>query len=274
MRSSLRGQIVLITGAASGLGRRLATELAREGSIIAAIDLDYAGLRSLAAELNETRLAWRVVDVGDETALASAVKALESRLGPVDLLIANAGIAREMSALDFHIGDLEKQLRVNLLGVANSVAAVLPGMVQRRGGHLVAISSLLSYRGFAGGAGYCASKAGVNALMDSLRVELAPLGIVCTTVCPGWIRTPLVRELSSRKRGIITVECAAEHVLKAIRARRSFAAFPLVSRLFVALARWLPTRPADALARYGSRPRSSRRSLPASQGDTGRKAAA
>ncbi len=75
-------------------------------------------------------------------------------------------------------------IRVNLVGVANSIAAVTAGMLERRRGQIVAISSLASFRGFPHMAGYCASKAGVNALLDSLRVELKPLGIDVTTICP------------------------------------------------------------------------------------------
>src|SRR5262249_35406087 len=128
-------------------------------------------------------------------ALQTAVTGLEQQLGPTDLLIAAAGIGRETHALDFSPADMEAVIRVNLIGVAHSFAAVLPGMRQRRQGHLVALSSLASYRGFPRMAAYSASKAGVNALCDSFRVELKPLGIAVTTICPGFIRTPMTSDL-------------------------------------------------------------------------------
>ena len=131
--------------------------------------------------------------------LRAAVKEVESKLGPVDILIANAGIGMENSALSFRGEDFEAQVRVNLIGVANSVAAVLPGMIERKRGHLVAISSLASYRGLPLMAGYCASKSGVNALFESLRLELAPLGIDTTIICPGWIKTPLTAHIGVPK---------------------------------------------------------------------------
>jgi short-subunit dehydrogenase len=172
----------------------------------------------------------------------------------VDILVANAGIARAMPALDFRPEDLETQVAVNLVGVANSIGAVLPNMVRRGRGHLVAISSLASYRGALHGAGYCASKAGVNALMDSLRVELKPHDIACTTICPGWIRTPLAQRFSLPKPGTMNVDAAARRIVRAIERRRSFAAFPLPSRLVVALVAWLPSFLVDgAIRRYLSR---------------------
>src|SRR5262249_33481690 len=136
-------------------------------------------------------VAWAVADVTNRPALCEAVAKVADRLGPIDLLFANAGIGRETSALAFRAEDIEAQVRVNLIGVANNAEGVLPSMLQRRQGHLVAISSLASYRGLPRMAGYCATKAGVNALLDSLRIELKPQGIAVTTICPGWIRTPL-----------------------------------------------------------------------------------
>ena len=138
---------------------------------------------------------WAVADVTDRAALFAAVRDLESRLGPTDLLIASAGVGMETSALNFDAAVFETVVRVNLIGVANSVAAMLPGMLERKRGHLVGLSSLASYRGLPLMAGYCASKSGLNALFDALRVELKPHGIATTTVCPGWIRTPMTANL-------------------------------------------------------------------------------
>src|SRR5947209_64938 len=124
---SFTNRVVLITGAASGLGRQLALNLAGEGAVLAALDLNAAPLETLAGELQGRRLAWAAADVTDLPALRRAVAELEQKLGPVDLLIASAGIGRETSALDFHAEDVEAIVRVNLIGVANSIDAVLPG---------------------------------------------------------------------------------------------------------------------------------------------------
>lgn len=233
-------QVTLITGAGSGLGRQLALTLAGEGMAIAAIDLFPEPLAQLQAELADKPFAWAVADVTDRTALRAAVAQLQEQLGPIDLLIANAGIGRETSALNFHAEVIEAHIRVNLLGVANSIEAVLPGMLVRKEGHLVAISSLAAYRGIPRMAGYCASKAGLNALLDGIRMELKPLGITVTTICPGWIRTPLTAAIDAPMPQLMEVEEAVRHIITAIRLRRSFYAFPAGAARRLRIMSWLP----------------------------------
>jgi NAD(P)-dependent dehydrogenase (short-subunit alcohol dehydrogenase family) len=237
---ALANQVVLVTGAASGLGRQLALDLAGEGASIAAVDLQAEGLGKLAADLAGRPCAWAVADVTDFAALREAVDKLQDRLGPTDLLIASAGIGVETSALDFRAADFEAVVRVNLIGVANSVAAVLPGMLARRRGHLVAISSLASFRGLPRMAGYCAAKSGVNALLESLRFELKPSGIAVTSICPGWVRTAMTANLKLPMPNMLEVEEAARRILRAIRQRRPLYAFPRSSAWRVRLLRWLP----------------------------------
>jgi NAD(P)-dependent dehydrogenase (short-subunit alcohol dehydrogenase family) len=247
--ASFVNRVVLVTGAGSGLGRHLALTLAREGAAVGGIDVNGGALAELAAELTEGRFAWAVADVTDRAALVPAVHDLERRIGPTDLLIANAGIGVATSALDYRAEDVEAQVRVNLVGVANSIGAVLPGMLERRHGHLAAISSLASYRGLPKMAGYCASKAGVNGLLEALRVELAPLGIAVTTICPGWIRTPLTANIDVPHPFLMEPDYAARKIVEALRRRRPFFAFPGATCRRVRLLRWLPAGASDWLVR-------------------------
>jgi NAD(P)-dependent dehydrogenase (short-subunit alcohol dehydrogenase family) len=256
-------RVALITGAAGGLGKALALELARTRHLvigtgrlpvrsdyrIAGVDLRPEGLAELESELTAAgaSAATATADVTNADGLRAAVVALEERLGGTDLLIANAGIGCENSALTFSAADFEAQIRVNLLGVANSVAAVLPGMLRRGRGHLVAISSLASFRGLPLMAGYCASKSGVNALMDALRVELRPRGIFVTTVCPGWIRTPMTAGLAIPERQLLEPAEAARRIVRAIRRRVPLYAFPASAAWSLRLVRWLPARLSDWL---------------------------
>lgn len=245
--SDFADRVVLITGAGSGLGRQLARRLSSEGAAIAALDLSQESLAALAAEFAGKKIATAQGDVTHRDSLNAAIRDLESRLGPADLLIANAGIGRETHANPYDAAAFDAQILVNLIGVSNSIAAVLPGMIARKRGHLVAISSLASYRGLPRMAGYCASKSGVNALMEALRVELAPVGLTLTTICPGWIRTPLTENIDVPKPYLMDVDYAAGQIVEAIRRRKSFFAFPRSSLRRVRLLRWLPDRWSDWL---------------------------
>lgn len=247
--SPFANQVILITGAASGIGRQLARTLAAQGASIAAVDIQAEALSQLVAELPGKAHAGGTADVTDRTVLGAAVDQLRRRLGPVDRLIACAGIGLETSALTFRAEDVESLVRVNLVGVANSIAAVLPQMLGRRRGHLTAVSSLASFRGLPHMAGYCASKAGLNALMDSLRVELKPQGIMVTTICPGWVRTPMTMQIEAPMPALMEVEDAAGPILKAIRKGWAFYAFPRSSTFRVRLLRGLPAAASDWLVR-------------------------
>src|SRR5262249_1688927 len=140
-------KVVLITGAGNGIGRQLAHLFAEEGAHIAAVDCEGAALERLTDELKGRTIATAVADVTDLPRLREVVAELEGRLGPTDLLVASAGIGIETSALVFRAEDVAAQIQVNLIGVANTIDAVLPGMRRRRQGHLGVLSSLASYRG-------------------------------------------------------------------------------------------------------------------------------
>jgi NAD(P)-dependent dehydrogenase (short-subunit alcohol dehydrogenase family) len=245
---AFQDRVVLITGAASGIGRQLALTLAAEGARVAALDLQGPALEALAADLKGKPVATAVADVTDPAAVRDATARLEAQLGPTDLLIASAGVGRETSAVDFRPEVMAEVINVNLLGVVNSIAAVLPGMRERRRGHLAALSSLASYRGLPRMAGYCASKAGVNAVLDALRVELRPFNIAATTICPGWIRTPMTAPLDVPVSDMMDVAEAARRIVAALRARRAFVAFPAHNVRQVRLLRYLPRALSDWMA--------------------------
>jgi short-subunit dehydrogenase len=218
----------MVTGAGGGLGRQLAILAAEHGVTVVGVDIREAGLKELADLLAARNQAfhWAVADVTDAQGLAARVHELEAKSGPLDLAIANAGIGKETSALALNAEDMAEVINVNLLGVANTLAAVLPGMIERKRGHVVAISSLASYRGLPRMLGYCASKSGVNALMEGARIELEPLGLKVSTICPGWIRTPLTEPLAKALPKMLSVEAAAAEIWRAIRAGKRFHAFP------------------------------------------------
>ena len=242
-------RVALITGAGSGIGRELARTLAAEGTAIAAIDKKPEGLTELADEFQRTNrtMAWEVADVTDAITLRQKIGELEERLGPVDLLIANAGVGLETSALCLQPEDVTTVLQVNLLGVAHSIAAVLPGMLKRRSGHIVGISSLASFRGVPRMLAYCASKSGVNAFLEGLRVEVKPYNIAVTIICPGWVKTPMTANIRGPRLDMMEADAAARLIVAAIRKRRKFFAFPNSLAWRLRLLRWLPCSVSDWL---------------------------
>jgi short-subunit dehydrogenase len=240
--------VALITGAGSGIGRQVAQKLAARDWTIAAIDQKAEGLQSLKQELEKRThaCAWREADVADGQGLANRVAELETAMGPVNLVVACAGTAAETPAESMDAQKIERIIRINLIGVSNTIAAVLPGMLSRRKGHLAAISSLASFRGLPCQMAYCASKAGLNALMESLRLDLRNKGIAVTTICPGWTRTALTVGKYADEY-LMEVDVAADEILDAIERRARFHAFPrgLVWRL--RLMNLLPARLQDFL---------------------------
>jgi NAD(P)-dependent dehydrogenase (short-subunit alcohol dehydrogenase family) len=250
---SFNNRVVLITGAASGIGRQLALTLAAEGARIAALDRQSEALERLAGELKGKPVACAVADVTDLAAVRAAVTQLESQIGPTDLLVASAGIGIETPADPFRAEDYTAQIQVNLIGVINALDAVLPGMCQRQRGHIAALSSMASYRGMPHMGGYCASKAGVNSLFDALRIELQPRGIAVTTFCPAWIRTPLTTPLGLPDKDMMEVEDAVRLIVEALRARKPFLAFPTGTAWQARLLRHTPRPISDWLTRRWAR---------------------
>src|SRR5262249_24398508 len=124
-------------------------------------------------------------DVSDRAQTVAAIQELARQLGPVDLLIANAGDGAPSKLEPVNVEDMERVFRINFLGVVYSFEAVLPEMLRRGRGHLAAVSSLGAYRSMPGQQAYCASKAAVNSFLDGLRVQLRDRNIAVTTICPG-----------------------------------------------------------------------------------------
>ncbi len=222
-------QVVLITGASSGIGRELAFELARRGARLGLVARRSELLSEIISDLEPESRANAIAlpaDVQDAQSMRAAAERLIAQFGRIDVLIANAGIGVTNPGAEFDAAKLASVINVNVIGAANSVGAVLPEMVQRRAGHLVAISSLAAYRGLPKSAAYCASKAGVSAMFESLRLDLASSGIDVTIIHPGFIKTPLTAGRQAKLPWLMEVNDAANKMLRAIEKRKKSYAFP------------------------------------------------
>jgi len=161
-------RVAIVTGASSGIGAALVRHLATLGWRVGLVARRADKLTELVSEIHAAGgvAVAAPADIADRAAVLSAIASIESEFGPTDLLIANAGVGTPTRVEPMNIADIERMIRVNLLGVIYSIDAVLPGMLRRRTGQIAAVSSLGSYKGLPGESGYCASKAAVNVFME------------------------------------------------------------------------------------------------------------
>jgi short-subunit dehydrogenase len=242
MAQSLAGKVALVTGASSGIGRELARRLAAEGCKVGVVARREAPLRELAAQIASAggAAAVAVADVGAREQVEAAFAAVRSQLGPIDLVVANAGVGRPTLHSPVNVADIEETFRINLMGVVYTLSAALPEMLARKGGHLVAISSLAGYRGLPAESAYCASKAAVNVYVDGLRIHLRGTGVRATTICPGFVTTPMTEANKFHMPQLMTAEYAAKKMVGAIKAGKKVYNFPWRLHMMVKLSRWLP----------------------------------
>jgi short-subunit dehydrogenase len=239
----MSGQTVIVTGAANGIGRATAEALASKGYRVGLLDRNPEILAEVAGGLKASgaTVSSALADVTDLGAVRSAVAAVEAENGPTDVLLACAGIGGLTLLPDLEPGALRAMLDVNVVGVANAIDAVLPGMIARGRGHLVGISSVAGFRGMPWMASYSASKAAISAYLEGLRPALKRRGVTITTVCPGFVRTALTVDTPFRKPiRMLTPEQAARYIVRAIERRPRDYVFPFSTRLGMGFLRGLP----------------------------------
>jgi short-subunit dehydrogenase len=242
VRNAFANRVAIVTGASSGIGRALAKALAGEGAKLGLLARREDLLKALAEEIRAegATVAVAAADVTDRAQTETAIHHLGSQLGPIDLLLANAGVGTPTLLDPVNVADVEQMFRVNVLGVVYAIAAVLPEMLRRRQGHLAAISSLGSYKGLPGESGYCASKAAVNTYMEGLRIHLRDRGIAVTTVCPGFVRTPMTDVNEFHMPWLLEADEAARRIVRALHQRRKVYNFPWQTTVLTKMTRWLP----------------------------------
>ena len=258
----LQHKVIMITGASSGIGRGVAVELARRGARLGLVARRIDMLNEIVAEIGSgrstvdgegtARAIAIAADVQDEASMKAAAQRLESELGAIDVLIANAGIGTTRDASELTGNDVARVINVNVIGVANSVAAVVPAMVKRGSGQLVAISSLAAYRGLPKSAAYCASKAAVSAFFESLRLDLEPKGIAVTIIHPGFIKTPLTAGRDAQMPFLMELPEAVNKIITAIEKRKKSYAFPWQLATIVRTGMLMPIWMYDRISRRNS----------------------
>ena len=205
----------IITGAGSGIGRAIALRLARDGWDIGVLDRDEAGAATTAAQVHQLgrQAALATADVGQRGQVQDAVGRLRAALGPVGVLVNNAGILRTAPFMDTTEADWRATLSVNLDGVFHGCQAVLPAMLAQGAGCIVNMSSWTGKKGVPNHAAYSASKAAVIALTQSLAAEVAGQGVRVNAVCPGVIVDTAMRDAAealNRAQGLPDVDARVQ----------------------------------------------------------------
>lgn len=221
--------VVFLTGASSGIGEGLALALAKRGATLGLLARRENELKYLAERCEAAGAIGRVfpADVTDAQAVQNAADSFRAEFGHIDILIANAGIGgNNVETRALQPDAVKKVIDINLLGAVNSVHAVLPQMLKRGSGHLVAISSLAGIRGLPKSAAYSASKAGMTALFESVRLDVQHKGVDVTIIQPGFIKTPLTAGRANKMPFLMELDDAIPLFIRAIEKRKKFAAFP------------------------------------------------
>ncbi|MEZ6142017.1 MAG: SDR family NAD(P)-dependent oxidoreductase [Zavarzinella sp.] len=232
---------VMITGASSGIGHALAREYAQAGAHVGLVARREAPLQELSAQIEASggKAAYATADIQDYQQVQQAVQQLLTHLGGCDIMIANAGVGGHHSATSLNIHVTDKVIRTNLLGPLYTFEAILPTMLQQKSGQLVAISSMAAWRALPNVGAYCASKAGLNTFMRSLRMNLHGTGIATTVINPGFVATPMT-EKNPTRLWVQTPEKAARRIRRAISRKKTSYSFPKRMTMLMNLVRFLP----------------------------------
>lgn len=247
-------KVVMITGASSGIGRGVALEIASRGGHLGLLARREDLLNEIVeeAKTRNVKAVAATADVRDAKAVREAADRFRKELGPIDILIANAGIGTTDHAVRLTPEHAANVFGINMLGAVNSVAAVLPEMVERKQGRLVAISSLAAYRGLAKSAAYCASKAALSSYFESLRIDLRHTGVSVTIIHPGFIKTALTAGREKKMPYLMELDHGVKKIVWAIEREKKTYAFPWQLATIVRATMLMPAAMYDWIAQRNS----------------------
>jgi short-subunit dehydrogenase len=257
MASDLRGKLVLITGASTGIGRAAAREFVRQGARVIGVARSAQRLEQLSDELGgPEHFVAQAADVTDAGAMEAMAEAVLERYGAPDVVVANAGIGLDARFVDTSDEALRSVLEVNVFGLLRTVRPVLPAMIERGSGRVLFVSSVVGKRGIPHYAAYAASKFALHGMADSLHAELhgtgVSLGLICPTSTESEFQDRILREGPRQKRfrpGAQTAEHVARVIAKMARNRRREIVLSAQARFMVFLDTIWPSLVDTLLAR-------------------------
>jgi NADP-dependent 3-hydroxy acid dehydrogenase YdfG len=218
--------IAWVTGASSGIGAETASQLAQAGWTVAISARRQPELEALAARYPGKMIVWPL-DIIDTAAVAAAVTGIEAQSGrPIARVVLNAGIYIRDTAPDFDIEKFKSQIDVNLLGTANCLAAIMPGMMARKAGQIGIVGSLAGLSGLPGSVTYSTTKAGLIAMAQSLKFDLDKAGVGISMILPGFVKTPATAGNDFPMPYLMEVDAAARALLAGLDKGHFIVAFP------------------------------------------------
>ncbi|HWW48461.1 MAG TPA: SDR family NAD(P)-dependent oxidoreductase [Xanthobacteraceae bacterium] len=237
-----------VTGAGSGIGRALALRLAREGWNVAVSARTERSLDTLAAEA-PGRIHAFPLDVTDAEATLETVARIENALGRPELAVLNAGTYARDSATGLDVAAFRATVEVNLMGNVHCLAALIPRMMARGGGHIAVVSSVAGYVGLPGAAAYGATKAALINMCEALYPQLAAHNVRLSLINPGFVDTPLTQKNDFPMPFLISADMAVDHIMAGLKSRHFEIAFPWKMVLSMKLLAALPARLRFAVTR-------------------------
>ncbi|HVC28738.1 MAG TPA: SDR family NAD(P)-dependent oxidoreductase [Gammaproteobacteria bacterium] len=232
-------RIAWITGGGSGIGQALALRLVREGWTVAVSGRRPDALQE-TARLAAAKVHAYPLDVSDLEAMRQTAARIESELGPIDLVVLNAGFGRFVKLDNLRAETFASHMRVNYLGAVNGIDAVLASFRQRHAGHIVIVASVAGYRGLPRTAAYGPTKAALINLAESLYFDLHREGIMISVCNPGFVKTPMTAENRATMPFLMDLEDACDALYHGIMQRKFEIAFPRRFVLLLKLFRCLP----------------------------------
>lgn len=249
--------VVVVSGASSGIGQALAARYAERGAALGLIARRETELRQLAAQLGVPHRIY-AVDVRNAADLTAAAEDFMSCHGCPDIVIASAGVSvGTLGAYAEDISVFQDILDINVLGTARTFQPFIASMQKKGRGKLVGIASVAGYRGLPGAGAYSASKAALISYLESLRVELRRTGISVTTICPGYVATPMTARNPYPMPFLMNADAAARKIISAIERGKTHAVIPWQMAIVARLLRLAPDLLYDRL--FANAPRKPRR---------------
>jgi 3-oxoacyl-[acyl-carrier protein] reductase len=210
MRIDLSNRVALVTGSTRGIGRSIAETLARCGAKVAVSGRDLPRAEETASQIGAAR--GFAADIGDTHAVAQLVESVEKELGSLDILVNNAGLTRDNIVMRLKDEDWDAVLDTNLRGAFAAIRAASRGMMKRRWGRIINITSVVGLMGNRGQANYAASKAGLIALTKSVAKELGSRNVLANAIAPGFIDTEMTAAMTAEARDMLVGQIPLERL--------------------------------------------------------------